>query len=90
MINLSTGSFQWAAVRENCWPVREPHRSKGCVRLEAPPERPDPAIYSQQEELSAGRPAQLEQPRRVHCELPVTLRLVVRIVHDSRISSEND
>lgn len=62
MVKVSTGSLQRAAIQTRCWPIRKPPRSKGCVRLENPPERPDPAIYSQQEELSAGREPNWNSP----------------------------
>ena len=49
MASVSRSVSNW------CQPVRrEPPPRCGCLKLDDPPKRPDPAIYSQAEQLSLG------------------------------------
>lgn len=45
-----------------CRPARPPPRGGCCVTLASPPERPDPAIYSQDEQLSLGQVPSWDSP----------------------------
>jgi hypothetical protein len=50
IMNVSTrSSFSW------CEPQRRKSRASCCVAIEKPPERPDPASYSQEEKLALGQ-----------------------------------
>src|SRR5713101_8535728 len=48
-LRASTPSFSW------CEPERKKPRASCCVAIKKPPERPDPASYSQEEKLALGQ-----------------------------------
>ncbi len=66
-----------------CRPVRPPPRGGCCVDLADPPERPDPALYSQDQELALGQIPSWDSPDiltnndvpwSLHPETEVTVR----------------
>jgi len=53
---LSSGSLSW------CRPLKRKERSCCCLAIENPPERPDPASYSQEEQFALGSIATWNSP----------------------------
>lgn len=63
MADLASPSLNRSAARDrSCRPTRRPSRGSCCVHLEEPPDRPDPAIYSQAERLGSGIEASWNSP----------------------------
>lgn len=63
MADLNPYSSTRSVARDRpCRPRRRPPRESCCIHLEEPPDRPDPAIYSQSERLSSGLEASWNSP----------------------------
>lgn len=68
MATLSTSTG--ASLRSWCRPRRRPDRKSCCVETEPPPERPDPATYSQLERLSLGQLPTWNSPDLLTHDIP--------------------